>query len=239
MKARHSRLWLWPVSVAAAGAALAVGRHWAPAWIGGFLTSRLTMIAGLWAIGSAASLIVLCGVMLRLGQGRRPASLRSVATAQEGTAAVEFALVFPVALSVVLILIQSMLLMAGNLAVNAAAYAAARSAVVWIGENGPLSTDPYDSNRNKLTDTKLEHIRLAAVYAVLPVSSGKSSASGEGTSTAKISEALTKFFQNAGQPVPNWVSRLLAAKYNYASEKTASATAVTRTCRCMCSTTCS
>ncbi len=195
-----------------------------PVWFDGFLTNRLTVIAGLCMLASGAVLVFLCGMMRRLGRNRGgqcpPYGSRRFG-GQEGTAAVEFALVFPVALAIVLILIQSMLLMAGNLAVNAAAYAAARSAVVWIPEDLPSSSgaDPAFRNWNKLTDEKYQHIRMAAVFTVLPISSGKS-AGGQGDSTGAISDGLREFFLRSGQGVPNWVGQLLAAKYNYAYENT-------------------
>ena len=157
-------------------------------------------------------LYVMVGAAWRLGRQQR----KNRARRQTGTAAIEFALLFPFAMMIILTMVQSMLMVAGNLAVHYAAYSAARSAVVWIPES--LS---YDEPKNVLalsdSSEKFYHIRAAAVYAVMPVSAGKSGLGSEDPGNSNlIKEGFESFWQLSGSSAPNWVNTMLADKYRYA-----------------------
>jgi len=187
-------------------------------WVAGFLRSRTTLLAAGAMLGSLAGLYLIAGLMWHLGRRHRA---ERTSDGQIGTAAIEFALVFPIALMIVLVMIQSALLMTGNLAVHYAAYAAARSAVVWVPEK--LS---YEEPRNVVIDpdssAKFHHIRSAAVFAMLPVSAGKAgagSAVGPG-GEATLQDALAQLFDMYGQAVPNWVVTMLRNKFRYAWDYT-------------------
>lgn len=187
-------------------------------WFGRFLRSRTTLAAGAAAMASLLALCLLAGAMWRLGRAGRS---RRGEGRQAGTAAIEFALVFPFALMIVLIMIQSMLLMVGNLAVHYAAFAAARAAVVRVPENVS-----YDEPRNvvchPLDSAKYHRIRCAAVYALMPVAAGKPGAGGTSTAggAATIADGLGRFFELSGSNVPRWIETMLAAKVTYAWDYT-------------------
>ena len=200
-------------------------------WVEVCLRSRLTILAGVIALVSATAAYLLCGTLLRLGRQRGPQT-RSFAfgdphrrpsrtSGQAGTAAIEFALVLPVALSIVLILMQSVMLVTGNLNVHYAAYAGARAAIVWVPEKVS-----YDEPRNVVADAsvsaKMPRISAAAVYAMMPVSAGRRAAGGTGAagSASAVQTGIERFYQLYGQQVPAWVRTMLAAKYEYAANHT-------------------
>lgn len=182
-------------------------------WIGRCLRSRISIYAGAVALACLVGLYILTGTAWRLGRSQRKIRPRP---REVGTAAIEFALLFPFALMIVLVMIQSMLLVAGNLAVHQAAYAAARSAIVWVPAN--LSDDePKNVLASPASSAKLHHIRSAAVYAVMPVSAGKAGLGGEDPGNAAVIQAgLERFWQLYGSSAPNWVRTMLAGKYRYA-----------------------
>ncbi|MCD4699196.1 MAG: pilus assembly protein [Phycisphaerae bacterium] len=182
-------------------------------WVGRCLRSRISLYAGAAALVCLAGLYILTGAAWRMGRAQRKSRSRPK---EAGTAAIEFALLFPFALMIVLVMIQSMLLVAGNLAVHHAAYAAARSAIVWVPEN--LSHDePKNVLASPGSSAKLHRIRSAAVYAVMPVSAGKEDFGGEYPGNAAvIKEGLERFWQLYGSSAPNWVRTMLAGKYRYA-----------------------
>ncbi len=182
-------------------------------WVGRCFRSRMSLYAGVVALIGMMCLYILVGVAWRLGRTRRKERVRS---SQAGTAAIEFALLFPFALMIVLAMIQSMLLVAGNLAVHHAAYSAARSAVVWIPEN--LSYDePTNVVGSLESSAKFHRIRSSAVYAVMPVCAGKDGlGSYDPGNAATIEDGFERFWQLYGSSAPNWVRTMLAGKYRYA-----------------------
>jgi len=196
-------------SVADAGARCVRARG--DGWVVGFLRSPVTVWAGAAFLASWVAACLLIAALWRLGRagGPRPPDA--------GTAAIEFALLFPLALTVVLILLQSMFVVAGNMAVHHGAFAAARSAIVWVPEK--LSAD---EPRNQVTDpsasAKMLRIRSAAVYAVMPVSAGKIGAGGAGGagSAAVVQDGLDRLHRFYGERPPNWIRTQLEGKHQYA-----------------------
>jgi len=178
------------------------------------MRSPAAMVFGAAVLGSLLALYVLGGVLWRLGRGR--ASLAD--TGDSGTAAVEFALLFPVALMIVLIMIQSATLLSANLVVHHAGYTAARAAITWVPEKVS-----YDEPRNVVASPgqseKLHRIRAAAVYKLLAISASRRGSAAGGDS-ALIQDGLTRFYTLYGEEVPGWIRNMLPAKYEYAWEHT-------------------
>ena len=178
------------------------------------MRSQTAMVFGAAMLGSLLALYVLGGALWRLGRGR--ADLAD--TSESGTAVVEFALLFPVALMIVLIMIQSAMVLSANLVVHHAGYTAARAAITWVPEK--LS---YDEPRNVVAapgqSEKLYRIRAAAVYRLLPISASRGGSAGGGDS-ALIQDGLTRFYTLYGEDVPGWITKMLPAKYEYAWEHT-------------------
>lgn len=144
--------------------------------------------------------------------GERAADRRG----ESGVATIEFVLVAPFLLTVTLILIQTMLVFTGLFYVNYAAYAAARSAIVYI----PADVSP--DGPNVLTPSeglqKFDHIRAAAVIAVMPVSGQEE---GGLQSAPEVVAGLNRFFNARGVTAPNWVDNLAQGRLNYAAAHTA------------------
>ena len=182
-------------------------------WFGQFLRDDLTIMTGGILLGCLPVLVLTLAVLWRLGAAARA---RRREAAQEGTAAIEFALLFPIALCVVLIMIQSMLLAAGNLAVHKAAYDAARAAIVWVPEK--VSDD---EPRNKVDSFKMQKIRGAAVAAVTPVSADHAvGGGGTGASAGILQDGFTQFYEQSSLRPPNWIRTRLASQLRYAEEFT-------------------
>ena len=186
-------------------------------WLGRALTSRLSITCQVVLVCSALVLVALCRALWWAGAPHRKAD-RSV----QGAAILEFVLALPIALMLVLIMVQSSLLMGGNLCVHYSAFCAARSAVVYV----PADFSPSEP-RNCLTDPewsgKLHRIRQAALWAVMPISCGGSDYPGAARAfpaAAPLRAGIGDFFASHGQVTPGWVDERLDRKWQYAEEHT-------------------
>jgi hypothetical protein len=130
-------------------------------WLWAHPGAACAALLALWAVAA-----VRLGVR-RAGPGGRPlwARLRGLAVTEDGAAAVEFALAAPILLVLVLLTVQFALVAVARRAVEASAFAAARSAVVWV----PAETGE-GANRLRLSgeSEKRERIERAAALALLP-----------------------------------------------------------------------
>ena len=182
-------------------------------WLLRALTSELTIRCGLIAWASLVALVALGAVLWRAGASNRVRRGRG----QEGAVILEFAMCLPFMLMLVLLLVQSSLLMGGNICVHYAAYCAARSAIVNIPADGGEVEPP-----NVLEDPRLSgkylRIRAAGLWAVLPVCYGGENISEEDTQA--LSEGLARFFAVYGAHRPGWVDGYLGRKLYYAVENT-------------------
>ncbi len=194
------------VAIAAIGGVGWRGWLWARHWLAGALVSRQFLIAAGVTLGACLGVSVLCTALWRMG-----ASQRRQRDGQGGAAMVEFVLVFPMMLLMVLLLVQGMLLMSGNLCVHYAAFCAARSAVVEV----PVTTaaEPHNVVLAPENSGKYARIREAAVYAVMPVSCSEDIMADQHLA---IQDSLSGFF--GGRP-PGWVT-WLGRKQRYAEEYT-------------------
>jgi hypothetical protein len=192
--------------VLAGGGAVGAGdreSQWAP----GAMASPLFLVCAAVALGCAAAAAWLGAGLVVMGRrARRPGTA-------EGGAMVEFALVLPFLLMIVLLMVQSALLMGGQLCVNYAAFCAARSAVVQVPADFGRSEPPNDPGPRKMA-----RVRLAALWAVMPVSYG--GYEQQSTDGPALREGLEQFFASYGQDAPGWVDDRLARKLGYAERYT-------------------
>ncbi|MCC6580544.1 MAG: hypothetical protein IT440_08890, partial [Phycisphaeraceae bacterium] len=140
----------------------------------------------------------------------------------------EFALVLPFLLFIGMLLAQTTLLMSGNLFVHYAAFAAARTAIVVIPtsvttSNTDLTTgEPANkidcSTQNLSEQGKLQRIRRAAVFAVLPVAGRLEGSDTDQTRT--LEAGLRELYSRNGGNSPAWVSHLAAKRFRYADAHT-------------------
>lgn len=162
-----------------------------------------------------AVLIILAFICLRLRLLQLRHRLRDLHTDTRATATIEFALVAPVLLSLVLMLVQIMLLVTGNYYVHYAAYAATRAGVVQV----PLTTVGERRNEviNEPGNAKYDAIRRAARFAVVPAAGRLRT--GSAPTTAYV-EGIDHHFAAYGQTTPGWVQNVAADQLNYAYEYT-------------------
>ena len=189
-------------------------------------TDSVTMLPQLWHDPSMRwYLLILFAVMFGLiviARMLRQAHRGRPSSRQAGTATIEFALVFPIFLFLILTLVQTSLLMVGNLYVHYAAFAAVRSAIVQVPRDiivDPV-VDAFNEPRNRVNgddSTKRERIRRAAVYALVPVA-GRLNTQAAGSDI--YTNHLQHYFNTYDRTAPNWVDRLAGMKLQYANAYT-------------------
>lgn len=180
-------------------------------WLAGALSSGSFRTYALVALASAAGLTAIGAVLARAGRARRTAS-----DGEDGAVIVEFALALPFAMMLALLMIQSALLMAGNVCVHYAAFCAARTAAVTVPMNIQPSEPPNvvgwsDSAKNY-------RIRSAAIWAVMPVSSGHPDQPG--ADVGALTAGVDRFFGVYGEPTPQWADDKFSRMMWYAREYT-------------------
>lgn len=188
----------------------------------GFVATALSSRLALLCLGIGMGCLLLLALSLRtihrLRDGGSPlARLRTLAGDADGVATIEFTLVFPVLLFLMMILTQTTLLMGGNLFVHYSAFAAARTAIVQIPENY-LSDAP-----NIYTHTeggeKHDAIARSAIFAVLPVS-GRMEQDSSMVVPDDVVTGLTDYYAAYGDGQPNWIDTLVADRLRYAAANT-------------------
>jgi hypothetical protein len=103
--------------------------------------------------------------VLRVVPRRRPVF------AEQGTTELEFALALPIFLVSVLVTVQVAMMVNANLVVDYAAFAAARSAAVWIPrDTGEEPRNAVAPARRSGMSGKWRHIRAAGTMACMPIS---------------------------------------------------------------------
>ena len=182
-------------------------------WLADAMKSPLSIGCMVIVLCCAAALAGLACALWRAGAACRAAGRRR----QEGAAILEFALALPIALMLVLVMIQSSLLMGANLCVHHAAYCAARSAVVQIPAGGGESLfEPANVVVDEYASGKYSRIRTAAVLALLPISCGSSDIpAGD---AGPLIDGLQEFFARYRSPAPPWLTAQLARRMYYADE---------------------
>ena len=184
---------------------------WLPGALGsgGFIKYALiTMVLG-------AALCVTCFMLWRIG-----ARARARRRSEEGGAIIEFALVLPFAMALVLLLAQSSFLMVGHLCVQYSAYCAARTAIVAIPDDlarfggeaqNYVEIDPDASSKQR-------RILRSAAWAVMPISC--STRDQQKAERPELVEGLEDFFTAYGVSSPGWVRAHLERKWQYAMDHT-------------------
>jgi len=177
-------------------------------WLWQALTSPLSLFCAALLVLGVVGLLLSGRVLYRIGRQQR----RAAATDESGMATLEFALVLPVLLFFVLMLMQTTLVMGGNIFVHYAAYAATREAIVQIPTGEGDLFNRYDEGGEKH-----EAIRQDAYLALIPVAGRESSGDSRGENYA---EAFRAFYAGYGVEAPRWVDTMLADRYRYAADHT-------------------
>lgn len=174
------------------------------------------------------SLILFAAVwgMLRMRSRSNTPRARGFMGDQNATVAISFALMFPLALLMVFVIVQAALMFNVNMVVNYSAYAAARSAIVWV----PISMEPESQNlvmnpdfSGNLPSDKMPYVRRAAVLALIPISNRLdpvyAPSSDSGFSGEDVLTQMQQVFGRSGKKVPVW-SRRVPEQYAYADAHT-------------------
>ena len=206
---------LLPVLAIACGLWITGGASSAGQWLPQALAGEGFIKYALITMALAAALCVTLVMMWRIG-----ARARARRRSQEGGAIVEFALVLPFAMSLVLLLAQSSFLMVGHLCVQYSAYCAARTAIVAIPDDLARFGGEAQNYVEPLPDDSVKQGRIlrSAVWAVMPIScSTKDQAPA---SKPELLDGLDEFFTAYGESTPPWVRANLERKWQYAMEHT-------------------
>ncbi|MEM1212085.1 MAG: TadE/TadG family type IV pilus assembly protein [Planctomycetota bacterium] len=135
-----------------------------------------------------------------------------------GTATIETVMVLPVLTAVVLLIIQLMLLMVGNLFVHYAAHAATRAAIVQVPRD---LTATGGSEANAILPAygaaKFDAIHAAAALALVPVSGKDGGTSAEATAFV---DGLYDYYEQAEVEPPVWLDTLAGQRLDYARRHT-------------------
>jgi len=145
--------------------------------------------------------------------------LRCALRHESGTATVEFCMVFPIIMFLVLILVQVTLLMVGIQFVNYAAFAATRSAIVYIPDDYSADGEKPNVINPVQGSPKYDAIRASAYLALVPVS-GRLKDSSEPLRADAFVAALHDHFASYGQDSPKWIDTLAADRLRYAAANT-------------------
>lgn len=182
-------------------------------WLLAALGSRLFL--------TAAGICLVCGVVLawvlvtmwQLGRQVR----RRRRCGDSGSVLVEFTLLLPIALAVSLGMLESSLLMAGNLCVHYSAYCAARSAIVQL----PRYNGPGERENEYIPDDeqgKYGRIHAAAVWPLIAVSYGGTDQ--QRADDADLVDELIRFHDAHAAERPFWLDDRVGRKLAYALEHT-------------------
>lgn len=214
---RRRRRWVAALAAPSVLAMIVAVWWWAAqgsGWWAVAIRSPLFIRCGLVLLATAAALIVVGGAMARLGRRGR----RSFGADQAGVAVLEFVLLFPIAMAIILVMIQSAMLMAGNLLVHYGAFCAARSAVVWIPADLREFGEPPNVVGSPDWSVKLRRIRQAAVLGVLPAGAA-SRRFGRPADAAALRRTLSGVYGHYGRDPGGWLDEPQAAKYGYVSNE--------------------
>jgi hypothetical protein len=212
--------------LATAGTVCLVLKGWdlVPDWLRAGAMSPLAIRCLGWLLGGLVVLGILVAAMIRLRPASQHGHPRGLHRDQDGTAAIEFVFVLPLALMIFMVVTQAALLFNANMVVNYAVFSAARTAVT------TLSLDIGAESRNLVMNpglsgeggsVKLTMIRRAAAMALVPVAGELSSAAQDvGDTVGKdIYQETRSLFGVFGKQPWGWFRRI-EKNYNSAMQYT-------------------
>lgn len=180
---------------------------------GGSFIVPESMGLGVVVLCSLVGLAIGARAVWRAGRLKRTVSLMRDARA---VATIEFALVFPVLLFLILLLAQTTTLMAAGFFVQYGAFSATRAAIVQIPRT--YADDPANVYTHAHGRTKHDLIHRAGYLALLPIAGRLDSAgAAEGD---LIVAGLGDYYAAQDADEPAWVQSMLAQRVAYAQSNT-------------------
>lgn len=129
----------------------------------------------------------------------------SLVAGENGRSAIEFLLLLPIVLSILLLILEVALMVQAKFVVNYAAFCAVRSAIVWIPADAPGGEARNHIDRTDSSSDKMQKIWRAAAFACVSISPHYSSSLVDRTGISDASddqkdavERIAAFFPSDG-----------------------------------------
>ncbi len=190
-----------------------------------------------WAALAVAAIVAARVLIWLSGARLQTARLRSIHDCEAGSVqSLSFVLVLPFFVMIIMLIVQASQLMVGNIVMQYSAYAAARSASVWIPANvSALEPANCISQRREITfdelgwkyeitpsGDKYSKIHQAAVLACVPLGPSQDLGYSEDGYTAQTTSALTKLYSGLDPDSASngRISSRLRSKVAYSAQNT-------------------
>lgn len=136
-------------------------------------TGSLALSIGPWLLVAAALAVLVARFSGRLRAAWEPTTMEARETlvhGENGRSAIEFLLLLPIVLSILLLILEVALMVQAKLVVNYAAFCAVRSAIVWIPADAPGGEARNHIDRTDPSSDKMQKIWRAAAFACVSIS---------------------------------------------------------------------
>lgn len=190
-----------------------------------------------WAALAVAAIVAARVLVWLSGARLQPARLRSIHNCQSGSVqSLSFVLVLPFFVMIMMLIVQASQLMVGNIVMQYAAFAAARSASVWIpasvsiDESSNCISTRQEVTYNELgwkfevekSGDKYAKIRYAAVLACLPLGPSQDLGYQATGDSVAAQAALTKLYAglDPGSSSNGRINSRLSSKLAYSAQNT-------------------
>lgn len=171
-------------------------------------TGSLALSIGPWLLAATALIVLVVRFSGRLRAAWEPAPQQAGETlvaGENGRSAIEFLLLLPIILSILLLILETALMVQAKFVVNYAAFCAVRSAIVWIPADAPGGEARNHIDRTDPDSDKMQKIWRAAAFACVSISPHYSSSLVDRTGISDASddqkdavERIAAFFPSDG-----------------------------------------
>ncbi len=171
-------------------------------------TGSLALSIGPWLLAAMALVVLVVRFSGRLRAACIPAPLAardSLVAGENGRSAIEFLLLLPIVLSILLLILETALMVQAKFVVNYAAFCAVRSAIVWIPADAPGGEARNHIDRTDSSSDKMQKIWRSAAFACVSISPHYSSSLVDRTGITDASdeqkdavERIAAFFPSDG-----------------------------------------
>ena len=171
-------------------------------------TGSLALSIGPWLLAATALVLLIVRFSGRIRAAWEPtpqAARESLVAGENGRSAIEFLLLLPIVLSILLLILETALMVQAKFVVNYAAFCAVRSAIVWIPADAPGGEARNHIERTNPNSDKMQKIWRSAAFACVSISPHFSSSLVDRTGISDASddqkeavERIAAFFPSDG-----------------------------------------